>query len=51
MNPDRNRGGMTVNALMQVGLVAISDIPVVLIAILGVFASQRLYYDSGDATI
>ncbi|MEO8953226.1 MAG: methyl-accepting chemotaxis protein [Ktedonobacteraceae bacterium] len=52
MNPDRNRGGMTVNALMQVGLVVSATIPVVLIAILGVFASQRLQSSnsSGDAT-
>nr|HET6904102.1 methyl-accepting chemotaxis protein [Ktedonobacteraceae bacterium] len=52
MNPDRNRGGMTVNALMQVGLVVSATIPVILIAILGVFASQRLQSStsSGDAT-
>ena len=52
MNPDRNRGGMTVNALMQVGLVVSATIPVVLIAILGVFVSQRLQNStsSGDAT-
>ena len=50
MNPDRNRGGMTVNALMQVGLIFSAAIPVVLIAILGVFASQRLQNSSSDST-
>jgi methyl-accepting chemotaxis protein len=52
MNPDRNRGGMTVNALMQLGLVVSATIPVVLIAILGVFVSQRLQgsNNSGEAT-
>lgn len=49
MNPDRNNGGMTVNALMQVGLVASATIPVVVIAILGGIASQRLQSNS-DAT-
>ncbi len=42
MNPDRNTGGMTVNTLMQIGLVASSAIPVVLIVIFGIFVSQRL---------
>jgi methyl-accepting chemotaxis protein len=36
MNPERNRGGMTVNALMQWGLVASTAIPVVLLAAVGV---------------
>lgn len=42
MNPDRNRSGMTVNVLMQIGLVVSAAIPVVIIAILGVFAAQRI---------
>ncbi len=49
MNPDRNRGGMTVNALMQIGLFLSAAIPVVMIAFLGVFASQRIQ-NSGDST-
>ncbi|HEV2659151.1 MAG TPA: methyl-accepting chemotaxis protein [Ktedonobacteraceae bacterium] len=36
MNPERNRGGMTVNALMQWGLVASTAIPVLSLALLGV---------------
>ncbi len=51
MNPDRNRSGMTVNSLMQMGLVASAAIPVVLIAILGYYASQRLQSSSsGDSS-
>ncbi len=34
MNPERNRGGMTVNALMQLGLFTSIGIPVVLLALL-----------------
>src|SRR5579859_461793 len=49
MNPDRNRGGMTVNALMQIGLFLSAAIPVIMIAFLGVFASQRIQ-NSGDST-
>jgi methyl-accepting chemotaxis protein len=41
MNPERNRGGMTVNALMQWGLVASTAIPVISLALLG-FASLFL---------
>lgn len=40
MNPDRNRGGMTVNALMQMGLIASTAIPVIAIALLGIAFSQ-----------
>src|SRR5437667_4630984 len=52
MNPDRNRGGMTVNALMQIGLFLSSAIPVFIIAFLGVFASQRIQSsgNSSDST-
>src|SRR5436309_2291697 len=52
MNPDRNRGGMTVNALMQIGLFLSAAIPVVIIAFLGVFASQRIQSsgNSSDST-
>jgi methyl-accepting chemotaxis protein len=42
MNPDRNGSGMTVNSLMLMGLGLSAGIPVVLIAILGVMASQQL---------
>jgi methyl-accepting chemotaxis protein len=42
MNPDRNSDGMTINALMQIGLVSSVAIPVILIAILGYFASQQV---------
>src|SRR5438874_1715891 len=49
MNPDRNKGGMTVNTLMQWGLFLSAAIPVVMIAFLGVFASQRIQ-SSGDST-
>src|SRR6266699_2995202 len=48
MNPDRNNDGMTINALMQIGLVSSVAIPVILIAILGYFASQRV--QSSDST-
>ncbi|HEX6554604.1 MAG TPA: methyl-accepting chemotaxis protein [Ktedonobacteraceae bacterium] len=52
MNPDRNRGGMTVNGLMQLGLFLSAAIPVIMIAFLGVFASQRIQSSSnnGDST-
>ncbi len=52
MNPDRNRGGMTVNALMQIGLFLSAAIPVIMIAFLGVFASQRIQSsgNGGDST-
>jgi len=42
MNPDYNKGGWTINALMQMGLFASAIIPVVFIAALGWYASQRL---------
>src|SRR4030088_557184 len=42
MNPDRNGSGMTVHSLMLMGLGLSAGIPVVLIAILGVMASQQL---------
>ncbi len=48
MNPDRNSDGMTINALMQIGLVSSVAIPVIFIAILGYFASQRV--QSSDST-
>src|SRR5947209_7042765 len=48
MNPDRNNDGMTINALMQIGLVSSVAIPVIFIAILGYFASQRV--QSSDST-
>ena len=35
MNSDRNKGGMTVDALMQMGLVASTAIPVLAFAALG----------------
>jgi methyl-accepting chemotaxis protein len=41
MNPDRNKSGMTVDALMQTGLIASTAIPVVSFALLG-FASLQL---------
>ncbi|QBD82389.1 HAMP domain-containing protein [Ktedonosporobacter rubrisoli] len=41
MNPDRNKSGMTVDALMQIGLIASTAIPVLSFALLG-FASLRL---------
>ena len=50
MNPDRNRGGMTVNTLMQWGLFLSAAIPVVMIAFLGVFVSQRITTSSDAAT-
>jgi methyl-accepting chemotaxis protein len=50
MNPDRNRGGMTVNALMQWGLFLSAAIPVVMIAFLGVFVSQRIETSSSATT-
>ena len=54
MNPDRNRGGMTVNALMQIGLFLSAAIPVAIIAFLGVVvvASQRIQSsgNSSDST-
>lgn len=41
MNPDRNKGGMTVDALMQTGLIVSTAIPVLAFALLG-FASLQL---------
>jgi methyl-accepting chemotaxis protein len=41
MNPDRNTGGMTVDALMQTGLIVSTAIPVLAFALLG-FASLSL---------
>ncbi len=35
MNPDRNKGGMTLNALMLIGITASTGIPVLLFALLG----------------
>ena len=49
MNPDRNTGGMTVNAMLQVGLVASAIIPAIVVALLGFYASQR-FTNSSDAT-
>lgn len=42
MNPEHNKGGWTINALMQMGLFASAIIPVVFIAVLGWYASQKL---------
>src|SRR5438270_9984161 len=52
MNPDRNRGAMTINGLMQLGLFLSAAIPVIMIAFLGVFASQRIQSsgNNGDST-
>ncbi|MBV8695883.1 MAG: HAMP domain-containing protein [Chloroflexi bacterium] len=40
MNPERGPGRMTVNALMQLGLVTSTALPVIFIALLGFTASQ-----------
>ena len=48
MNPERNRGGMTVNALMHWGLIASTAIPVLSLALLG-FAS--LYLEHSPLTL
>src|SRR5437588_223953 len=48
MNPDRNSGGMTMNALMSIGLISSVAIPLILIALLGYLASQRI--QSSDST-
>ncbi len=50
MNPDRNTEGMTLDGLMKVGLLFSAAIPVVVIAILGIFMFQRLQGRSSDAT-
>src|SRR6266852_1072452 len=42
MNPDQNRGGMTINALMQVALIASAIIPLIVIAVLGWYASKQI---------
>ncbi|MBV9230936.1 MAG: HAMP domain-containing protein [Chloroflexi bacterium] len=42
MNPEQNRSGMTVNALMQTGLILSTAIPVLFFAILGFVASLAL---------
>ncbi len=42
MNPDQNRGGMTINALLQVALIASAIIPLVVIAVLGWYASKQI---------
>jgi methyl-accepting chemotaxis protein len=41
MNPDHNRGGMTVNALMQMELIVSAALPAIAIVLLG-FASSQL---------
>ena len=48
MNPDRSRSRMTIDALMQIGMYSSAVIPVVFIAVLGWYASQRL--NASDAT-
>ena len=42
MNPDQNRGGMTINALLQVALIASAIIPLIVIAVLGWYASKQI---------
>ena len=49
MNPDRNGGGMTVNALMVIGITASTGIPVLLFALLG-FVYVTLNAGSGSTT-
>ncbi len=46
MNPERNKTGMTVNALLQTGMYVSAIIPVILIAILGFIANQHIQIDS-----
>ncbi|MGZ3618626.1 MAG: HAMP domain-containing protein, partial [Ktedonobacteraceae bacterium] len=46
MNPERNKTGMTVNALLQTGMYISAIISVVLIAILGFIANQHIQIDS-----
>ena len=50
MNPERNQGAMTVNALMLLGLVVSAAIPVVIIAILGGIAIQRIQSGTSSDT-
>src|SRR5579884_2004949 len=40
MNPDHNRGGMTVNALMQMELIVSAALPAIVIVLLGFVSSQ-----------
>jgi len=40
MNPDHNRGGMTVNALMQVGSIVSAALPAIAIVLLGFLSPQ-----------
>ncbi len=42
MNPDRNRGGMTVGTLLRFGLVASTAIPVAVIVVLGIIATSQI---------
>src|SRR5579859_5230677 len=42
MNPDQNKSGMTVNALMQTGLIASTVVPVISFVVLGILASLQL---------
>jgi methyl-accepting chemotaxis protein len=42
MNPDRNRGGMTVGTLLRFGLVASTAIPVAVIVVLGIIATTQI---------
>ena len=46
MNPDQNRNGMTVNALLQLGLLTSTAVPVLLFAILGLasFSLDRITF-------
>src|SRR4051812_34128917 len=48
MNPDRNSGGMNMNALISIGLISSVAIPLILIALLCYFALQRI--QSSDST-
>ncbi len=48
MNPERNRGGMTVNALMQLGLFTSIGIPVVLLALLSWLSTSLDHFTLDD---
>ena len=51
MNPNQNRGGMTINALMQIGLFTSAVFPLILFAVLGWYASRQISNNSTQFVI
>src|SRR5215470_15203597 len=51
MNPNQNRGGMTINALMQIGLFASAVFPLIVFAVLGWYVSRQISNNSTQFVI